>query len=610
MKIGIGNIDLRNIRSDFDWDSWWRRWRRYWLSLISATVENTAPTNVVLTWASGKPSLLATDLTGTVNGIARAITSASWLGGVWTVVFASAVVYGDVVVLTFVKTGQTANVTNNIAAEAELTTYIAGFDLTDSQKKDLNDFILGIKEDLIINALSEAFDRIQIDGVDVAELGVKNLVSDNFHGILQGTPAPTHIASEGYDGDGSHSYIDQNYDPSINGVNFTLNSASLGVYVREDVNAAQVDIGFRRASNQRRCLINSRVTNLAQFYINTADVANGNVSNTDSRGMFIASRTASNLQTGQINGLIVVRYTINSDAVPDCNAVELALNTNNTISAYSTRQIGLTFIGKGFTPQEGALITKRVVKYFKSRNKSVVNYYVSFISPLIPDEQGYCTDGINHYTVGSTNMVKRNNDSTWSMIIQNTNLVAGILVTHCGGASYYDGKIYIAGCNNTDEENITSQSILIFDANDLSRLAVVDISAEGGYTSGCMVVPEDGESGIIYVVDFDTTSGTNYIKKYDLVTFAYLGNISLSSAIKGLQGITYKNNFFYASNHDDSGSPVINTVYKISKDGSVITTLFISNATEFEDIDFTQNQLRLQSIFGTTVAFVNYLENT
>jgi len=100
-----------------------KNWSSYWATLISATVENAAPTNVVLTYPVGKPELLATDITATVNGVARAVSSASWTGGIWTVVLASAVEYGDVVVMTF-KTGQTTNVTNNVLTYAALLTSV------------------------------------------------------------------------------------------------------------------------------------------------------------------------------------------------------------------------------------------------------------------------------------------------------------------------------------------------------------------------------------------------------------------------------------------------------------------------------------------------------
>jgi len=95
-------------------------WSSYWATLISATVENAAPTHVVLTFPAEGTSV-ATDITATVNGEARAVSSASWTGGVWTIVLASAVEYGDVVVMTFVPSGGTAAVTNNVQHYLTLT---------------------------------------------------------------------------------------------------------------------------------------------------------------------------------------------------------------------------------------------------------------------------------------------------------------------------------------------------------------------------------------------------------------------------------------------------------------------------------------------------------
>lgn len=114
IRIGIGSLKIGQGSTGVDWSS-------YWATLISATVGNAAPTDVVLTFPSGQPSLLATDITATVNGVARGVSSASWAGGVWTVVLASAVEYADVVVVTF-KTGQTKTVTNNVLTYTALLT--------------------------------------------------------------------------------------------------------------------------------------------------------------------------------------------------------------------------------------------------------------------------------------------------------------------------------------------------------------------------------------------------------------------------------------------------------------------------------------------------------
>ena len=84
-------------------------WSSYWTTLISATVENAAPTHVVLTFPIAKPALGATDFT--IAGFT--VSSASWAGAVLTLVLAETVYYGDSLTVTFVPTGGTYTVTNN-----------------------------------------------------------------------------------------------------------------------------------------------------------------------------------------------------------------------------------------------------------------------------------------------------------------------------------------------------------------------------------------------------------------------------------------------------------------------------------------------------------------
>jgi len=88
-------------------------WSAFWASLISATVENANPDQIVLTFPLSA-SLTASDFTVTVDGSAMAISSASWAGTVLTLNLASEVNYNDPIIVTFVKTGETTVVTNNV----------------------------------------------------------------------------------------------------------------------------------------------------------------------------------------------------------------------------------------------------------------------------------------------------------------------------------------------------------------------------------------------------------------------------------------------------------------------------------------------------------------
>jgi hypothetical protein len=87
-------------------------WSSYWNTLISATVENAAPTKVILTFSKANISLVTTDFT--IAGKTITLLERDATNKILTLTVSVAFVYGDTPVVTFVKTGGTANVTNNV----------------------------------------------------------------------------------------------------------------------------------------------------------------------------------------------------------------------------------------------------------------------------------------------------------------------------------------------------------------------------------------------------------------------------------------------------------------------------------------------------------------
>lgn len=90
-------------------------WASFWADLVSATIEDANPDQVILTFTTAKTELTATDFSVTVNGEARAISTSEWTEAVLTLTLESDCLSEDVVVITFGKTGGTADVINNIS---------------------------------------------------------------------------------------------------------------------------------------------------------------------------------------------------------------------------------------------------------------------------------------------------------------------------------------------------------------------------------------------------------------------------------------------------------------------------------------------------------------
>ena len=353
-------------------------WGSYWTTLISATVENAAPTHVVLTFPTAKTSLGASDFTCTVNGVARTVNSASWAGAVLTLVLASACVYGDIAVVTFVKTGGTTSVTNNIVAEAELTTYITGLvtPLSSAIKKKINDFIKTLKSNFSIASLSDAFDVMFILGGETEEASLKNLVKDAHHATNNHSTAFT--SGAGFTGDGSNDYLsfDWNGRTAGHAVTYSLNSGSFGIYFNTDLSGADVARVNGWYSTTADGGVNNRIMITHPACApggsndNYAVAVNGSyadVGGTNAQCMLTGSRTASNVVKLYKDKVSIIDGTTESSKIPDQSGVLLARRAaDTTIGLYDDNQISFAFLGKGLTATEVGYIVDAWAAFFLS----------------------------------------------------------------------------------------------------------------------------------------------------------------------------------------------------------------------------------------------------
>ena len=222
-----------------------------------------------------------------------------------------------------------------------------------------------------------------------------------------------------------------------------------------------------------------------------------------------------------------------------------------------------------------------------------------YVSPDVNCHQGYATDGTNHYTFDTQRIEKRLADANWTCVLSNTAPLAGIPgVNHLGDGAYYNGRIYIVAENWGGCGNYHYQNILVFDSDTLARLEVHDVSAQGNEVSGLVVVPDQGTNGIIYVTSYCDGSK---IFKYDLATFAYLGNLPLRKPIPWLQGIAYHDGMFYAPCDIDG-------LYSIDQSGNVNLVYLSHLPGNHEGLDYSQNELRWLIDSGNGNKHVHYID--
>ncbi len=160
--------------------------------------------------------------------------------------------------------------------------------------------------------------------------------------------APDFVANQGFSGNGSTRFINWNWNPNTNGVNYVLNSASDGVYIRTNVNESAIDIGAAVSGTDYSFYIVSRLSNGVFFRVNT-DTDFSTAANTDSRGMFIGSREASNIIRTYKNKVQLTDESDASVAVPSLDIYSLARNNDDTADIFSTKQLSMVYAGDKFT---------------------------------------------------------------------------------------------------------------------------------------------------------------------------------------------------------------------------------------------------------------------
>lgn len=253
----------------------------------------------------------------------------------------------------------------------ELETYLTGLatPLSTTQVSKLNQFITSLKTGFGITSLSEVFDVIYLLGGETEESSLKNLVADSFHLTL--VNAPTWIQFEGYNG-ANGKYIDTNFNLATQAVRFTLNSGSYGFYSRTNIDADISEGGIVYGGNRTFCQIRRKLNNASIIDFNQGSTGNTKINAiTDSRGLFVISRRASNLTDIYRNRDFKVSDNVISSAIPNNTFYILGINQNGVIGLSSSRQISLFFISRLLSPNEIAIVSDTVETYMVSNNKGL-----------------------------------------------------------------------------------------------------------------------------------------------------------------------------------------------------------------------------------------------
>jgi len=181
--------------------------------------------------------------------------------------------------------------------------------------------------------------------------------------------APTFTALEGFTG-GATKYIDCNWNPSVNGVNFIKDSASIGVYSRTDNSEAATEIGCVDTAADDWMFAALSWSGTGNYRLN--DNSGGSVLVANTTGLFIYTRTASNAIVAYRNKVSIDTDTDVSTDIPSFNMFALGRNVDGVLAAPSTKQLSMAFAGAGFTQTDVDNLTDRFEAYMDSNGKGVI----------------------------------------------------------------------------------------------------------------------------------------------------------------------------------------------------------------------------------------------
>lgn len=211
--------------------------------------------------------------------------------------------------------------------------------LSASEKTVYNNFFIAVNAKYSTTSISQLADCLWImRGSSQADARL-NLIK-SAHTISE-VNTPTYDSTLGYTGTAT-GYLDLNYNPSTQGVNFTLNNGSWGYYDRTAAGGGRRVIG----SNDGTRVLTSIPIDAGLHFAGI----NGPLSNTattNGKAHFHSSRVASNQIKIYRDGTLLTTIANNSSAIPNLNCYGLTYNVSGVAQTPRIDQLTVIYFARG-----------------------------------------------------------------------------------------------------------------------------------------------------------------------------------------------------------------------------------------------------------------------
>lgn len=233
-------------------------------------------------------------------------------------------------------------------------------------KKAINKLVINLKAANIWNKMKAIYPMVG-GTATTHKFNLINPADTNAAFRLSFVGGWTHSAN-GALPNGSNAYANTFFIPSVNGM--SLNSAHISYYSRTNTSAYMVEMGNYDTATNSSTLLLLRNVNTASIRMNNLTLID--YSNTDSLGLHISNRTASNVITGWKNGIKKITSAVASTVLP-ANPIYIGAFRDGTgTNYYSTKQCAFSTIGDGLTDAEALAFYNAVQTFQTSLNRQVI----------------------------------------------------------------------------------------------------------------------------------------------------------------------------------------------------------------------------------------------
>ena len=193
-----------------------------------------------------------------------------------------------------------------------------------------------------------------------------------YNAVLAGSPNPTFTALLGFTSDGANGYLSSTLSP-LAALLFLLDDASFGAYSAED----KAEDGYLMGSYEsgsKICQLNPRKADDTAEWVVNSD-SSSFPANENSKVVAHANRVLSTHQDLYIDGILHTHRSRNSSGIGNIPFFICCRNLGGSPNTFTTRPIGVAWIGGGLTATETKDESDAITAYvdlFKGENVPVI----------------------------------------------------------------------------------------------------------------------------------------------------------------------------------------------------------------------------------------------